>query len=338
MFVAPMRHSLFPAALLCGLVLIGGNVTCFAREAIPVSSGQVQLHINGLTGQGGAVNLSLVKMGTLGPASENSLGDGSVCPAGQRLEHTGMTVVCQDPDGALGEWYKKTLAGTTDRKSGSVIYLDRAGSEVLRTYTWNECFPISYKKYEPDDCDDSNIDQVQLEIRIEGIVLVPRKSKASGDYVPAHNFKLEIDRCIPGVPCSGPAIDIVHEATLCVDAATVLPGEAGAWLKSATTFAVLLNTGDDDCDDLCQLVLQSQGKPETLPTLRATVNTSRSNIKHSSKTVTASGPTTVLTFSNARIRSVTLPTFQVLKNPPAAASDTHIVEEIEFVVEKVERA
>ena len=32
----------------------------------------------------------------------------------------------------FGDWFKKVLAGTTDRKSGSIIYLDRTGNEVLR--------------------------------------------------------------------------------------------------------------------------------------------------------------------------------------------------------------
>ena len=43
----------------------------------------------------------------------------------------------------LREWYKKELAGTTDRKSGSVIYLDRAGQEVLR-YNFFEAWPCKW--------------------------------------------------------------------------------------------------------------------------------------------------------------------------------------------------
>lgn len=47
-------------------------------------------------------------------------------------------------DDALREWYKKVLAGTTDRKSGSVIYLDRAGNEVMR-YNLFEAWPCRWK-------------------------------------------------------------------------------------------------------------------------------------------------------------------------------------------------
>lgn len=32
----------------------------------------------------------------------------------------------------LSEWLEKTRGGTTERKSGSIIYLDRAGAEMLR--------------------------------------------------------------------------------------------------------------------------------------------------------------------------------------------------------------
>lgn len=44
----------------------------------------------------------------------------------------------------IRQWYKKVLAGTTDRKSGSIIYLDRAGQEVLR-YNFFEAWPCKWK-------------------------------------------------------------------------------------------------------------------------------------------------------------------------------------------------
>ncbi len=49
----------------------------------------------------------------------------------------------------IREWYKKVLAGTTDRKSGSVIYLDRAGQEVLR-YNFFEAWPCKWSMPELD--------------------------------------------------------------------------------------------------------------------------------------------------------------------------------------------
>lgn len=37
-------------------------------------------------------------------------------------------------------WHKRVLAGSTDRKSGSIIYLDREGNEVMR-YNFFEGWP-----------------------------------------------------------------------------------------------------------------------------------------------------------------------------------------------------
>lgn len=45
-------------------------------------------------------------------------------------------------DPSLLDWYKTVLAGKTERKSGSIIYLDREGSEVLRTVESFECRPV----------------------------------------------------------------------------------------------------------------------------------------------------------------------------------------------------
>lgn len=46
-------------------------------------------------------------------------------------------------DSSLLEWYKNILAGKTERKSGSIIYLDRAGQEVLR-YNFFEAWPCRW--------------------------------------------------------------------------------------------------------------------------------------------------------------------------------------------------
>lgn len=47
-------------------------------------------------------------------------------------------------DLALIDWYKDVLSGKADRKSGSVIYLDREGNEVLR-YNFFEAWPCRWK-------------------------------------------------------------------------------------------------------------------------------------------------------------------------------------------------
>lgn len=49
----------------------------------------------------------------------------------------------------LAEWFEKTRGGTTERKSGSVIYLDRAGAEVLR-YNFFEAWPCRWSGPELD--------------------------------------------------------------------------------------------------------------------------------------------------------------------------------------------
>lgn len=43
----------------------------------------------------------------------------------------------------LAEWLKKAQGGTVDRKSGSIIYLDREGNEVLR-YNFFEAWPVKH--------------------------------------------------------------------------------------------------------------------------------------------------------------------------------------------------
>jgi phage tail-like protein len=45
-------------------------------------------------------------------------------------------------DPALLEWTKAALDGKVERKSGSIIYLDREGNDVLRTSEWFECWPV----------------------------------------------------------------------------------------------------------------------------------------------------------------------------------------------------
>ena len=41
------------------------------------------------------------------------------------------------------DWFKKVLNGTTERKSGSIVYLDREGNEVLR-YNFFEAWPCRW--------------------------------------------------------------------------------------------------------------------------------------------------------------------------------------------------
>jgi phage tail-like protein len=71
-------------------------------------------------------------------------------------------------DASLLEWYKKVLAGTTDRKSGSVIYLDRAGQEVLR-YNFFEAWPCRWKAPELNSNSDTRVLMEEIEFCVEKV-------------------------------------------------------------------------------------------------------------------------------------------------------------------------
>lgn len=70
-------------------------------------------------------------------------------------------------DPSLHDWFKKVLAGTTDRKSGSVIYLDRAGQEVLR-YNFFEAWPCRWKAPELNASSDAHLVE-EIEFCVEKI-------------------------------------------------------------------------------------------------------------------------------------------------------------------------
>lgn len=63
--------------------------------------------------------------------------------------------------------YKKILAGTTERKSGSIIYLDREGNEVLR-YNFFEAWPCRWKAPELNSHSDTHLVE-ELEFAVERV-------------------------------------------------------------------------------------------------------------------------------------------------------------------------
>ena len=73
----------------------------------------------------------------------------------------------QVSDPALLEWYKKVLAGKTDRKSGSIIYLDREGNEVMR-YNFFEAWPCRWKAPELNAHSDTHVVE-ELEFVVERV-------------------------------------------------------------------------------------------------------------------------------------------------------------------------
>ncbi|HWI66275.1 MAG TPA: phage tail protein [Symbiobacteriaceae bacterium] len=70
-------------------------------------------------------------------------------------------------DTSLMEWYKKVLAGQTDRKSGSIIYLDREGQEVAR-YNFYEAWPCRWKAPELNASSDTYIIE-EIEFVVEKV-------------------------------------------------------------------------------------------------------------------------------------------------------------------------
>ena len=70
-------------------------------------------------------------------------------------------------DNALLEWYKKVLAGKTDRKSGSVVYQDREGNEVIR-YNFFEAWPCRWKAPELNSHSDTHIVE-EIEFVVEKV-------------------------------------------------------------------------------------------------------------------------------------------------------------------------
>jgi phage tail-like protein len=70
-------------------------------------------------------------------------------------------------DAPLLPWYKSVLGGKTDRKSGSIIYLDREGNEVLR-YNFFEAWPTRWKAPELNSHSDTHIVE-ELEFVVEKV-------------------------------------------------------------------------------------------------------------------------------------------------------------------------
>jgi phage tail-like protein len=70
-------------------------------------------------------------------------------------------------DPALLEWYKKVVKGVTERKSGSVIVLDRAGQEAMR-YNFFEAWPCKWKGPALDTKGDTHMVE-ELELACERI-------------------------------------------------------------------------------------------------------------------------------------------------------------------------
>ena len=83
----------------------------------------------------------------------------------------------------LLEWYKKVLAGSTERKRGSVILSDREGQEVMR-YTFLECFLTSYRVVEEQNADGSVRVIEEYEVKPNGLQMYKAKQGKAGKTNP----------------------------------------------------------------------------------------------------------------------------------------------------------
>lgn len=71
-------------------------------------------------------------------------------------------------DASLLHWFQSVLAGKTDRKSGSIIYLDREGNEVVR-YNFFEAWPCRWKAPELNSQSDTHtVEEIEFVVeRVE---------------------------------------------------------------------------------------------------------------------------------------------------------------------------
>lgn len=85
-----------------------------------------------------------------------------------RVKYANITLkrgLVSDP--SFHEWYQKVLQGVTERKSGSIIYLDREGNEVLR-YNFFEAWPCRWKAPELNAQDRHIVEEIEFVVeRVE---------------------------------------------------------------------------------------------------------------------------------------------------------------------------
>ncbi len=206
-------------------------------------------------------------------------------------------------DPALWTWFDDALGGVVARKSGSIIYLDREGNEVLRL-NFFEAWPAAFEAGPVPGPDGRTV----LESFTLGAEAVERVAPdaGAGGAAPARGFRVEID----GVPTGGVAATSRFGAE-------VSPAPDGlSFLVDAGRLTLTLTRGADPA--LHQWFREvSKGK----------------DIRKSISVVlvaTRTAPERRYTFHEAWPCRWKAPELN-------SASDTFIVEELEFAVERVER-
>lgn len=206
----------------------------------------------------------------------------------------------QISDSALLGWYQGALGGTTERKSGSIVYLDRTGNEVLR-YNFSEAWPTRLE-FGPWSALNPQLSTEELTLEVGGLERLPSGSR---DFIPQSNFKIEID----GVIQSG--IRGVLPAT-----ATMGTDDSGAPWVNAGNLTLLVTPGvGSGLDQWFKEVVAGRD-------LRKTITVNIRAVRGS--------PARRYTFHECWPCRWKAPELN-------SNSDTYIVEELEFAVERVER-
>ena len=144
------KQTVLGALLVCGMVLLleGGAGPVFASEIRSTNPAQGDF----LPAHNFKIEIDGVVVGNFSDTSgvessveviEPSSDDPSVTqkrPGRAKYGNIVMKRAYLGDDNYLATWFKKVLNGTTERKSGSIIYLDREGNEVLR-YNFFEAWP-----------------------------------------------------------------------------------------------------------------------------------------------------------------------------------------------------
>jgi len=206
-------------------------------------------------------------------------------------------------DATLHSWFSAALAGAVERKSGSIIYLDREGNEVLRLnllQAWPTAFEVGPT---PDENGDIAVESFTISF-VDFERVLPSVPRRASDFLPTRDFRVEIDgRRVTGVLW-------VSEA-----GATVDMTDAGLPLVNAKSVRLLLD--------------------RSAPTALFESFRQAGSGKDIRKSISV-----VLLARGEQGRRYTL--FEAWpmrwKAPELnATSDSYIVEELEFAVERIER-
>jgi phage tail-like protein len=207
-------------------------------------------------------------------------------------------------DHRLLEWFNAALQGQVERKSGSIIYLDREGNEVLRLNLF-EAWPTALTSGPIPD-EDGNMAVESFTIAVGNIErIAPPKGRKTPDFPQPKGFSVTINgRPVPGVLAvseSGATVEMTDDGSAFVNARSLTltldrsaPTELHAWFSEI-----------------------AQGK-EIRKTITVTLRADRTG--------------TVRKFTYFEAWPMRWKAPELNSN-----SDTYIVEELEFAVERVER-